>query len=116
MASFDQTPQQSATTFVATPVAASPSPETPVSLEPVAPAIENPTAPVIGDKIAKPLWITLALIAASAPYVFPLTVVNWSAWDATIAGQVSSLVVAWAGSVAAVLGLSRYTKTSQLGS
>lgn len=72
---------------------------------------ENPTAPIIGDKVARPLWIALALIAASAPYVFPLTVVQWSAWDATIAGQVSSLIVAWAGSVAAVLGLSRYAKS-----
>lgn len=77
----------------------------------VAPVIENPTAPIIGDKVAKPLWITLALIAASAPYAFPLTVVDWSHWDATIAGQVSSLIVAWAGSVAAVLGLSRYARS-----
>lgn len=80
------------------------------------PAIDNPTAPIFSDKIAKPLWISLALIAASAPYAFPLTVVDYTHWDSAIAGQVSALVVAWAGSVAAVLGLSRYTKTSQLGS
>lgn len=77
--------------------------------------IENPTAPIITDKVAKPLWLVLALVTVSAPPILSMTVIDWTHWSPTVASQVSATIVAWAGSVATVLGLSRYAKTAELG-
>ena len=74
--------------------------------------IEDPNAPVIPDNVAKPLWLILALVSSSTPYAFGLTVVDWAAWDANIATQAAALIVAWSGTLASVLGLSRFSKSS----
>lgn len=85
---------------------------------PVAPdvtPIENPTAPIVSDKVAKPLWLVLAVISVSAPPALALTVIDWAHWSPTVSTQVSATIVWWAGSMASVLGLSRYAKSSALG-
>ena len=74
--------------------------------------IQDPNAPVIPDNVAKPLWLILALVSSSTPYAFGLTVVDWAAWDATIATQAAALIVAWSGTLASVLGLSRFSKSA----
>ena len=74
--------------------------------------IEDPNAPIVPDKVAKPLWLILAIVSSSTPYAFGLTVVNWGAWDATIATQAAALIVAWSGTLASVLGLSRFSKST----
>lgn len=74
--------------------------------------IQDPNAPIIPDNVAKPLWLVLALVSSSTPYAFGLTVVNWGAWDANIATQAAALIVAWSGTLASVLGLSRFSKSS----
>ena len=74
--------------------------------------IQDPNAPVIPDNVAKPLWLVLALVSSSTPYAFGLTVVDWAAWDATIATQAAALIVAWSGTLASVLGLSRFSKST----
>ena len=73
--------------------------------------IQDPNAPIIPDNVAKPLWLVLALVSSSTPYAFGLTVVNWGAWDANIATQAAALIVAWSGTLASVLGLSRFSKS-----
>lgn len=74
--------------------------------------IQDPNAPVIPDNVAKPLWLILALVSSSTPYAFGLTVVNWGGWDATVATQAAALIVAWSGTLASVLGLSRFSKST----
>lgn len=74
--------------------------------------LDDPNAPVIPDNVAKPLWLILALVSSSTPYAFGLTVIDWSAWDATIATQAAALIVAWSGTLASVLGLSRFSKST----
>lgn len=74
--------------------------------------VQDPNAPVIPDNVAKPLWLVLALVSSSTPYAFGLTVVDWASWDATIATQAAALIVAWSGTLASVLGLSRFSKSS----
>ena len=74
--------------------------------------LDDPNAPVIPDTVAKPLWLVLALISSSTPYAFALTVVPWTAWDANIATQAAAIIVAWSGTLASVLGLSRFSKSS----
>lgn len=74
--------------------------------------LDDPNAPVIPDQVAKPLWLVLALISSSTPYAFALTVVDWAHWDATIATQAASVIVAWSGTLASVLGLSRFSKST----
>jgi hypothetical protein len=74
--------------------------------------LDDPNAPVIPDHVAKPLWLVLALVSSSTPYAFGLTVINWGGWDATIATQAAALIVAWSGTLASVLGLSRFSKST----
>lgn len=71
----------------------------------------EPSEPVIPDTVAKPLWVGLSLISVSAGPVVALTLIDWAAWDAATGQQFATTAVAWAGSVAAVLGLSRFAKT-----
>ena len=71
----------------------------------------EPEQPVVPDKVAKPLWVILALIAVSVGPVVALTLIDYSQWAADTGTQFSSTVGAWAGAVAAVLGLSRFAKT-----
>lgn len=74
--------------------------------------LDDPNAPVIPDHIAKPMWLVLALLSSSTPYAFALTVIDWGNWDATVATQAASLIVAWSGTLASVLGLSRFSKST----
>lgn len=72
--------------------------------------IEKPNQPVIPDSIAKPAWITISLAAVTIPAAASLSVLaGWA--DAVTATQVSAVLVAWLGSIAGFLGLSRYAKT-----
>lgn len=71
----------------------------------------EPSQPVVPDAVAKPLWVGLSMVAVSAGPVVVLTLIDWSAWDATIGQQFATTVTAWAGSIAAVLGLSRFAKS-----
>lgn len=73
--------------------------------------IDAPAEPAIPDKVAKPLWIGLSLAAVSVPPLVGLTVIDYAAWSPTVATQLSGTLVTWIGSIAAVLGLSRYGKT-----
>jgi hypothetical protein len=68
-------------------------------------------SPPIPDKVARPLWIALSLIAVSAGPVITLTVIDWASWGPEVGQQTAATIVAWAGSIAAVLGLSRYAKS-----
>ncbi|QEO08881.1 M23 family metallopeptidase [Protaetiibacter larvae] len=73
--------------------------------------LEQPEQPIIPDKIAKPLWIALALAGITVPYAIGLTVIDWAAWGPSVAAQVSGATVGWLGLIGATLGLSRYAKT-----
>ena len=75
--------------------------------------LDDPNAPIVPDNVAKPLWLVLAIVSSSTPYAFGLTVIDWAAWDATIATQAAALIVAWSGTLASVLGLSRFSKSSE---
>lgn len=67
---------------------------------------------VIPDKLAKKLWIATSLIAVSTLPFLQLTVVDYAHWNIDVANQTGALIVAWVGSVASVLGLSRFAPTA----
>jgi hypothetical protein len=73
--------------------------------------IAMPEEPIVPDKVAKPMWLVLALVSVCAPPIVALTLLDWSHWDAAVGQQFTFTIVSWAGSIAAVLGLSRYAKT-----
>jgi murein DD-endopeptidase MepM/ murein hydrolase activator NlpD len=72
--------------------------------------IEKPAEPMVPDNVAKPLWIAFGLTVASAGPIASVLALT-GVLDVTVADQAASIVVGWAGSVAAFLGLSRYAKT-----
>lgn len=74
--------------------------------------LDDPNAPVIPDHIAKPLWLILALVSSSTPYAFAISVIDWANWDVTVAQQAAAVIVAWSGTLASVLGLSRFSKST----
>lgn len=69
-------------------------------------------SPVISDRLAKKLWIATSLIAVSTVPVLQLTVVDYANWNIDVANQTGALIVAWVGSIASVLGLSRFAPSS----
>lgn len=68
---------------------------------------------VISDKTAKRLWLILGLITVSAIPALELTTVPWGQWGPELASRVGTTVVAWAGAIASLLGLSRYAPASE---
>jgi uncharacterized repeat protein (TIGR02543 family) len=71
----------------------------------------SPDQPIIPDRVARPLWVILGAVAVSVGPAAALTVLGWGEWDAEVATQFSTIVGAWVGALAAVLGLSRFAKT-----
>lgn len=67
---------------------------------------------IIPDKVAKKLWLILGLISVSAIPALSLTTIDWSHWSTDVATQVGTTIVAWAGAIASLLGLSRYSPTT----
>lgn len=72
------------------------------------------SSPIISDKVAKKLWLITSLLAVSAIPVLELTTINYLAWSPEIANKVGTLLVAWSGSVASVLGLSRFAPSAEV--
>lgn len=73
--------------------------------------VSKPEQPIIPDRIAKPMWVILAILGITVPYVCGLTVLDWAQWGQPVATQFSGATVGWLGLIAATLGLSRYAKT-----
>lgn len=69
-------------------------------------------AKVITDKVAKRLWLITTLVVVSAYPLATLSTVNYFAWSPDVSKTVAEALVTWAGSVAAVLGLSRYAPSN----
>lgn len=63
---------------------------------------------VIPDRLARRLWIITSLIAVSVTPLFQLTVIDYTNWNEETANATAALIVMWSGSIASVLGLSRY--------
>ena len=72
------------------------------------------STPVISDRVAKKLWLITSMIAVSALPILKLTTVDYLAWSPEIANEVGVLLVAWSGSVASVLGLSRFSPSAKV--
>lgn len=67
---------------------------------------------VIPDNIAKSLWIITSLVAVSSMPILQLTTIDYASWNADIAQHTGTIIVAWSGAVASVLGLSRYAPSN----
>lgn len=63
---------------------------------------------IITDRTAKKLWLIFGVVSVSAIPALTLTTVNYVGWNAEIATQVGTILVAWAGALASLLGLSRF--------
>lgn len=69
---------------------------------------------VIPDRVAKKLWIITSLIAVSTLPLLQLSVVDFAHWNVDVANQTGTLIVAWVGSIASVLGLSRFAPSTKV--
>lgn len=73
------------------------------------------TNQIISDSTAKKLWLILGLISVSAVPALSLTTIPYENWNPDLAAQVGTTIVAWAGAIASLLGLSRYAPTESTG-
>lgn len=73
----------------------------------------DPDKPPISDKVALPLWIVVGLISVTATPAFFIPTLDWAHYSPAVAQAAAALVVAWAGGVASMLGLSRFARTKK---
>jgi hypothetical protein len=75
--------------------------------------VETPSAPIVSDKVAKPIWIVGTLIIALIGPTVALTVIDYAEWftDPNVPLQFSATVGSGVGLTLGALGLSRYGKT-----
>ena len=73
----------------------------------------DPEKPPVPDKVALPLWLILGVLSVTAIPALTIPTLDWAHYDIEIANQAGQLIVAWTGSLAALLGLSRFARTGK---
>ena len=71
----------------------------------------DPASPPISDKVALPLWLIIGGISVSVTPILLLPTLDWGNYGPDVAQQAAALIIAWAGSIASLLGLSRFART-----
>lgn len=80
------------------------------AFQPVVPSGDG-WRPTIPDKVRLIAWFVFGTVSVSTGPAFGLSILPWANYGPEVAIQAGGLITAWVGGMAALLGLSNFTRS-----